>query len=157
MALDAVLGARDEVRERRGLAYYVFAANHSYTDVGSLYARAGVDVKRVDEAVETIVAELRRAASDPIPAEELEKARSYIKGRFVLQLESPHGMIQFGLRREVLEGKVDEPEDVLADLDAVTGDDVQRVAEDLLGGTRLYLALIGPFDDPGRFEPILAV
>jgi predicted Zn-dependent peptidase len=146
-----------EVRERRGLAYYVFAANHSYTDAGSLYARAGVDVQRVDEAVETIVAELRRVATDGVPAEELEKARAYVKGRLVLQLESPHGMIQFGLRREVLEGRVDEPEDVLAGLDAVTGEDVQRVAEDLLGGEApLYLALIGPFDDAGRFEPLLA-
>jgi len=145
-----------EVRERRGLAYYVFAANHGYTDTGSLYARAGVDVKRVDEAVETIVSELRRIAADPIPAEELEKARSYVKGRFVLQLESPHGMIQFGLRREVLEGGADEPEDVLAALDAVTGEDVERVAQDLLGGRSLYLALIGPFDDSTRFEPLLA-
>jgi predicted Zn-dependent peptidase len=146
-----------EVRERRGLAYYVFAANHSYTDAGSLYARAGVDVKRTDEAVETIVAELRRIADDPVPPEELEKARAYVKGRFVLQLESPHGLIQFGLRREVLEGKVDEPEDVLAGLDAVTGDDVQRVAQDILGDKApLYMALIGPFGDSARFEPLLA-
>lgn len=145
-----------EVRERRGLAYYVFAANHGYTDAGSLYARAGVDVKRVDEAVETIVAELRRIAAEPVPIEELEKARSYVKGRFVLQTESPHGLIQFGLRREVLEGEVDEPEDVLAGLDAVTGEDVARVAGDLLGpGSPLLLALIGPFDDPARFEKLL--
>ena len=80
-----------EVRERRGLAYYVFGTNHGYTDAGSLYAQAGVDIKRIDEAVTTIVERAPRIAAEPVPADELEKARSFAKGRFVLQLESPHG------------------------------------------------------------------
>jgi len=143
-----------EVRERRGLAYYVFGTNHSYTDAGSLYSQAGVDINRIDEAVTTIVQELRQAASEPIPAEELEKARAFTKGRFVLQLESPHGTIMFGLRREVLEGRAEEPEDVLRSLDAVTVEDVTRVAQDVLG-RGLHLALVGPFDDPERFEKLL--
>jgi predicted Zn-dependent peptidase len=144
-----------EVRERRGLAYYVFAMNHSYTDAGSLQAQAGVDIDRIDEAVTTIVGELRKIASDSVPADELEKARSFAKGRFVLQLESPHGTIMFGLRREVLEGRAEEPEAVLRGLDAVSAEDVQRVASDILGD-RLHLAVIGPFDEAERFERLLA-
>jgi predicted Zn-dependent peptidase len=143
-----------EVRERRGLAYHVFGTNQSYTDAGSLYAQAGVDINRIDDAVTTIAAELRRIAGEPVPAGELEKARAFAKGRFVLGLESPHGTIMFGLRREVLQGAAEEPEDVLAGLDAVTGEDVQRVAEDVLGG-RLHLAVIGPFDDAEHFERLL--
>ena len=54
-----------EVRERRGLAYYVLAMIQGYRDTGSLFAQAGVDVKRVDEAVETIVGELRKIAEEP--------------------------------------------------------------------------------------------
>ena len=103
-----------EVRERRGLAYYVFATNHSYTDTGTLYSQAGVDINRIDEAIETIARELKKIAAEPVPAEELEKSKNVAKGRFVLATESPHGMITFGLRREVLEGQVEEPEDVLA-------------------------------------------
>ncbi len=91
-----------EVRERRGLAYYVFGLNHSYTDTGSLYTQAGVDINRIDEAVSTVAAELRKIAAEPVPADELEKARSFSKGLFVLQLESPQGLIMFGLRKEVL-------------------------------------------------------
>jgi len=144
-----------EVRERRGLAYYVFAGNSSYADAGALAAQAGVDLNRIDEAIETIVAELRRIAAEPVPAEELEKARSFAKGRFVLGLESPHATITFGLRREILEGRAVEPEEVLAGLDAVSAEDVGRVAQDILGGD-LRLALIGPFDEPGRFEKLLA-
>ena len=144
-----------EIRERRGLAYYVYAAANSYADAGSLSRQAGVDINRIDDAVSTIVAELRRIIDETVPADELEKARNFSKGRFVLGLESPHGTIMYGLRREVLEGKAREPEEVLAGLDAVTAEDVRRVAADILGG-RLYLAVIGPFDDPARFEPLVA-
>ena len=144
-----------EVRERRGLAYYVYCANNSYADAGTLAAQAGVDLTRIDEAIETVVAELRRAVAEPVPADELEKARAFAKGRFVLGLESPHATIMFGLRRELLEGQAVEPEEVLAGLDAVTVEDVQRVAEDILGKD-LRLALIGPFDEPEHFEPLLA-
>ena len=146
-----------EVRERRGLAYYVYALNHSYTDAGSLYAQAGVDINRVDQAVETIATELRRIADEPVGADELEKARGLAKGRFVLQTEAPQGLVMFGLRREVLEGRAAEPAELLAGLDAVTADDVQRVAADLIAGRGLSLALIGPFEDDGeRFERLLA-
>jgi predicted Zn-dependent peptidase len=144
-----------EVRERRGLAYYVFGLNNAYTDAGSLYAQAGVDINRIDEAIETIVVELRRMAAEPLPAEELEKARSSAKGRFVLQIESPHGVTLFGLRREVLEGRAVEPAEALAGLDAVTAEDVQRVAGELLGDRELNLALVGPFEDAARFEKLL--
>jgi predicted Zn-dependent peptidase len=144
-----------EVRERRGLAYYVFGINHSYTDTGSLFSQAGVDINRIDEAVSTIAAELRKVATEPIPADELEKARSFAKGRFVLQLESPQGLIMFGLRRVVLEGEAPEIPDVLAELDKVTAEDVARVARDLVDGRGLNLAVIGPFDDAERFEALV--
>ncbi len=144
-----------EVRERRGLAYYVFGLNHSYTDAGSLYAQAGVDINRIDEAVTTILAELRTIAAEPVPDDELEKARNFAKGRFVLQLESPQGLILFGLRREVLEGRAPDLDEVLEGLNAVTGEDVQRVAQDLVADERLRLAVIGPFDDAERFEKLL--
>ena len=146
-----------EVRERRGLAYYVYGVNHSYIEAGSLYSQAGVDIARVDEAITTIVAELRGMAESPVPSDELEKARAFSKGRFVLGLESPHGTIMFGLRREVLLGEVEEPAEILAGLDAVTVEDVQRVARDLIADDRLHLALIGPFEDePERFAKLLA-
>jgi predicted Zn-dependent peptidase len=144
-----------EVRERRGLAYYVFGLNHSYTDAGSLYSQAGVDINRIDEAVTTIASELRGIAADAVPADELEKAKNFAKGRFVLQLESSQGLILFGLRREVLEGRVPELEEVLDGINAVTAEDVQRVAQDIISEEKLRLAVIGPFDDPARFEALL--
>ena len=118
-----------EVRERRGLAYYVFGTNYSYTDVGTLYSQAGVDLNRIDDAISTVAGELKKTVDEQVPSDELEKARSFAKGRFTLQTESPQGLLQFGLRREVLEGGAVEPQEVLDGLDAVTAEDVQRVAQ----------------------------
>ena len=145
-----------EVRERRGLAYYVYGINHSYTDAGSLHAQAGVDINRIDEAVTTIADQLKRIVDEAVPPDELAKAKNFAKGRFVLQLENPQGLILFGLRREVLEGHVVEPDEVLAAIDAVTVDDVQRVAHEVLGSNALRLALVGPFEDTERFEQLLS-
>jgi len=161
MVLSTVLGGGmssrlfTEVRERRGLAYYVFATNHAYTDAGSLYAQAGVDIERIDDAVGTVAAELRKIAADAVPEEELRKAKSFAKGRFALQIESPHGLIMFGLRREVLEGQAPEPDEVIAGVEAVSAEDVQRVAQDLIADDSLRLAVIGPFEDADRFEQLL--
>lgn len=146
-----------EVRERRGLAYYVFGHNMGYTDTGTLFAQGGVDIQRIDEAVQTIVAEFARIAAEPVEADELEKARSFAKGRLVLSLEDPKGMIMFGLRSEVLEGVTREPDEVIAGLEAVTVEDIQRVAQDVIRDEGLNFALIGPFDDPDRFEKLLSL
>jgi predicted Zn-dependent peptidase len=144
-----------EVRERRGLAYYVYGSNHSYTDAGSLYSQAGVDLNRIDDAIGVIVEQFQRMADEPVPADELEKARSLAKGRFVLHTESPQGLIMFGLRREVLEGQALEPEQILAELDKVTVEDVQRVGQELIDKKALHLAVIGPFEDDERFANLL--
>jgi predicted Zn-dependent peptidase len=146
-----------EVRERRGLAYYVYGYNQGYTDTGTLFSQAGVDINRIDDAVTTIAGEFARIAAEPVDAEELEKARNYAKGRLILSLEDPKGMIMFGLRGEVLEDRVREPDEVLAGYDAVTAEDIQRVAIELVREERLNLALIGPFEDGSRFEPLLAL
>jgi predicted Zn-dependent peptidase len=145
-----------EVRERRGLAYYVYGLNHSYTDAGSLYAQAGVDINRIDDAISTIALELRKIADEAVPEDELDKSKSFVKGRFVLQLETSQGLIMFGLRREVLEGKTPDPEEVLAEIDKVTAEEVQRVARDVIARRGLNLAVIGPFEDAARFEKLLA-
>jgi predicted Zn-dependent peptidase len=144
-----------EVRERRGLAYYIGAQHGQYVEAGSLFSQAGVDLKRADEAVTTIVAELGRIVRERVPDDELTKARNMLKGRLVLGLEDPRSIVAFGLRSTILEGEPREIPEVLAGLDAVTADDVARVAKDLLAPEKLRFAAIGPFEDEERFEALL--
>ena len=103
-----------------------------------------------------IVEQFEKMADEPVPSDELEKARSLSKGRFVLRTESPQGLLMFGLNREVLEGSALEPAEYLAALDSVTIEDVQRVAQDLIARKKVRLAVIGPFDDDERFASLLA-
>jgi predicted Zn-dependent peptidase len=145
-----------EVRERRGLAYYIYGYNQGYTDAGTLFAQGGVDINRIEEAITTVVSEFGRIAAEPVSEDEIMKAKNFSKGRLVLSLEDPRGSILFGLRSEVLEGRTREPDEVLAGIEAVTVEDVQRVAQDLVRENRLNLAVIGPFDDPSRFERLLS-
>jgi predicted Zn-dependent peptidase len=144
-----------EVRERRGLAYYVYAQHGQYLDAGSLYTQAGVDLARADEAVRTILGELRKLRDEPVPADELAKAHSYLRGKLVLGLEDPRSIVSFGLRGLVLEGKARELSEVLEGFASVTAEDIQRVAAELLRPEALRLAAIGPVDDVARFETLL--
>jgi predicted Zn-dependent peptidase len=145
-----------EVRERRGLAYYVYGYNSSYTDAGTLMSQAGVDLNRADEAAKVIATEFRKLAEERLASDELDKVRALAKGRFVLQTETPNGLMLFGLRREVLEGDVIEPEEYIERIEAVTADDIQRVAQDLIGSNGMRLAVIGPFDDEDVFREAIA-
>src|SRR5439155_3769839 len=145
-----------EVRERRGLAYYVYGYNSSYTDAGTLMSQAGVDLNRTDEAAKVIAQEFRKLAEEPLPTDELDKVRALAKGRFVLQVETPNGLILFGLRREVLEGQVIEPEEYLGRIGAVPAEDIQRVAQDLISSNGMRVAVIGPFDDEDLFREAIA-
>ena len=86
----------------------------------------------------------------------MDKVRALAKGRFVLQTETPNGLVLFGLRREVLEGTVIEPEEYLQRVDAVTVDDIQRVAQDIIGSNGMRLAVIGPFDDEDVFRQAIS-
>jgi predicted Zn-dependent peptidase len=145
-----------EVRERRGLAYYVFAQHGQYLDTGSLYTQAGVDLNRADEAVRTILGELARMRDELVPEDELKKAKNYVRGRLVLGLEDPRSIVSFGLRGLVLEGRTREITEVLDAIDSVTAEDIRRVSGELLVPDALRLAAIGPVDDVDRFQSLLA-
>ena len=144
-----------ELVAERGLTYSAAAFVKAYADVGSLMLHSSVNVNRAEEALAAMVEILRGLSEERVGEEELAKARNYTKGRFVFGLETPLDLALFGVRREVFEGQVAEPNEVLAGLDAVTAEDVERVAADLLKRGP-YLAVIGPFDSAERFERLLS-
>jgi predicted Zn-dependent peptidase len=146
-----------EVRERQGLAYYVFGHHSSYHDAGTLFSQAGVDIERIDLAVSTIVGQFAKLAADPVEEDELRRTKNFLKGRLVLQLEDPRGLLAFGLRRETLEGQLVEPEEILERIEAVTAADIQRLARDVIREEGLNFGLVGPFDDDQRFLDLLHV
>jgi predicted Zn-dependent peptidase len=145
-----------EVRERRGLCYYVYSHHDAYTDAGSLVVAAGVDTGRIDLAITTILEELWKLADEGPDEAEFTKAKNYLKGKFVLGIEDTRGLIMFGARREAVEDGYWEPAKALAAIDAITLDDVRRIAGRVFDREQLNLAVVGPYDDEERFRKLLA-
>ena len=144
-----------EVREKRGLAYYVHSATEKYTDVGNFVTQAGVDVGRIDEAIKVIITEYQKMADKRVSEEELNKAKEYLKGRLTLELEDSHNVASLFGTAELLEKEIRTPSEIMEKIDKVTSGEVQAVAKNIFGQNRLNLAIIGPYKDEDRFKNLL--
>jgi len=143
------------VRERQGLAYYVGTSVDTDSDTGFLVTRAGIDNQRVEKAIKTILKEYKKISQKKVSQAELKKAKEYIKGRTLLAMESSDSQASFVAFQELLTKKILTLEEKFAKIEAVTIDDIQRVARDIFRPAKLNLALIGPFKNKAKFERIL--
>ncbi|KKS97665.1 MAG: peptidase M16 domain-containing protein [Candidatus Gottesmanbacteria bacterium GW2011_GWA2_43_14] len=144
-----------EVRERRGLAYYVRSSNEMYTDVGNFVTQAGVDTKRIDDAIKVILGEFSRIREEPIKAEELKKAKENLKGKLILDLEDSRNVAGLFASAELLEDKVRTPEEIMKNVDKVTAEEVMETARNIFKEQTLNLAIIGPYKEEERFKKLL--
>jgi predicted Zn-dependent peptidase len=158
--LDSVFGGSTssrlfrEVREKRGLAYSVGSYSEQYTDSGLVATYVGTREENVEEACAVIGAELERLRSEPVSAAELARAKESVKGRIVLSSESTATRMS-RISRAVLFGlPLEELDEMLARVDAVSVDDLTALAGELYGAERLSAACIGRDED--RFRTALA-
>lgn len=163
VVLNAILGSSMssrlfiQLRERRGLAYYIRSAPEEYSDTGSFVAQAGVAPANIEEAIKVILAEFKEIAKVEVNAGELKKAKEHIKGRLVLELEDSREMaLMFGMQ-QLLEGKIRTTDEIFKKIDAVSAQDVQKVAKDIFKNEGLNLAIIGPYKDEAKFAKILSL
>jgi predicted Zn-dependent peptidase len=140
-----------EIRERRGLAYDVHSYSSKHSDAGYFAAYLGVDPSKAEEAVDAVLAELRKVCEEPVPDEELTKAREFTKGRLRLGLESTNSLASWLCQQELLMDEIRTVDEVIARYEAVTVDDLRRVARRVLGQP-LRMAVIGPFQSDAPFR-----
>ena len=132
------------IRERRGLAYAVSSGMVSYHDGGALTIYAGCDADAVREVIDLVVAELRDLRDNLILEEELRRAQDHLKGSLVLSLESSSSRMSHMARQQMYFGRQFTLEDTLRGVEAVTREDVRRVARDLLPPGSLSATVLGP-------------
>jgi predicted Zn-dependent peptidase len=144
-----------EVREKRGLAYYVRSENEEYREVGNFVTQAGVDVARIEDAVKIMLEQFLKMTKEPVRNEEIVKAKEFLKGRLTLELEDSRSVAGLYATTEVLEDHVRTPKEIFAKLDEVTIEDVQNVAQDIFKEKNLNLAVIGPYKEEERFSKLL--
>ena len=145
-----------EVRERRGLAYYVRAGSDHYQDTGNFFISAGVKVEKVEEALSVISRQLQKIKFQKAPIKELAKAKEYIKGRTTLVLEDNQSRLDWYLEETAFQKKALSPKDTFKLIDKVTANDVQAVARRILDRSKMTLAVIGPYRGKnGKFLGLL--
>lgn len=148
-----------EIREKRGLAYYVKTSVEHYQEAGYLATRAGIRLGKVEEAIKVVLAEYDKAKSRKhkakITERELQKAKEYLKGKLALGLEDTHEVADFFGDQEIGERRIRTIEEIIKGVDRVTVQDLQKLAGVFFQNSRLNLAIIGPYNDKAKFQKLL--
>ena len=142
------------LREEQGLAYDVSSSPAYYRDCGSLVVYCGVEPRRTAEAVKAVVQELA-GMREPPPLAEVNKAREYTKGRLMLRMEDTRTVAAWLGGQELLNGHVYTVEETLENLDQVTPEDLNRVAQKLINPDNFRLAVVGPEQDEDALRGLL--
>ena len=143
-----------ELRERLGIVYEVDTDVMYLRDTGAMAVYAGTVPKRGPEALQAVINELDRATRD-ITQSELERARELSKGRMLLRLEDTRSISSWLGGQEITFGRIETPEEAVEELDAITVDDVQRVARRIFDPERYRLTVVGPYRSDRRFRKII--
>lgn len=154
-----------ELREKRGMAYYVHTQAEGYTDCGYLTTQAGVPVDKVDEAIKCVLAEYKKISTVLVKADELSRVKEMLTGKIVMKLEGSDDVANWYARQAILsitqereQGKgkaIIEPKTFLAQVNKITPQDILNVAKELFRDEKLNLAIIGPYEDEKKFEKLL--
>lgn len=144
-----------EVREKRGLGYYVRASGSAYQDTGVFGINSGVQIDKIEEALKVILFELEKIKAEEISKRELLKAKEYLKGKTVLALEDNQTRLDWFLESVAFKPKVYTPIEVFKKIDSVTAGDVKKVANELFNKKKMSLAVIGPYKNEKIFHKFL--
>ena len=137
-----------EVREKRGLVYEIGTQIKRFYDTGAFVIYAGCDSGKLAATLQTIFAELSSVRRGTIPQAELRRAKDYYAGQLLMGLEDTMDHMLWIGEQAAMVGRIARPDALLAQLDKVTGRDIQRVARHLFVTPRIHAAIIGPVAEP---------
>ena len=144
-----------EIREKRGLAYSVYAYAQQFAGSGVLGFYAGCNPSKALEVVEIFQSVLVDVAGNGMTHEEIARAKGAVRGSLVLsQEDSGSRMSRIG-KNEIVYGQIMDFDDILKAIDSVSAEDIREIASEFLVKTPT-LALVGPFKSESKFEKVLA-
>ena len=144
------------IREAKGLCYYIATETDNYMDAGSISTRAGVDQSRLHEAIRMIKHEYEVCAKDGVTDEEVSRAKAYMKGKITLSLEDSEERAHFYGKQQLLYPKTRSIEEYLRELDRVSKPQIDALAKKLLKIEELRLVVIGREESEGKLEGLLS-
>jgi predicted Zn-dependent peptidase len=133
-----------ELRVKRGLAYYVSTQIEANPDTGYLVTFTGIDHQKISEVVELILKEYKKIKEKIIDSREVARSKEYLKGRLRLSLEESEDTASFYALQELLEERILTPEEKIKEIEKVTPVQIQEVAKEIFKEDRLNIAVISP-------------
>jgi len=143
-----------EIRDKLGLAYSIHSYVEHFFDSGSVSVYAGVEPRNLVVAIKAILEQLSQL-KEAVPEPELSKAKELSKGRLLLRMEDSHNVAGWMGGQEILTGRILSVDQVISIIDAITVDELRKLARELLVGSQLRLAIVGPVASDESLEELL--
>ncbi|MFA6953091.1 MAG: pitrilysin family protein [Patescibacteria group bacterium] len=144
-----------EIRERMGLCYFIRAGLSPYEDIGHFQVQAGLDKTRIKEAIPAILQEISKMQKGDFSPEELRRAKEFIKGKFILELEDSENIAGWMGKQALFMKKIKTAKERIAEVEAVKINEVKKIAKQVLDIKNFHLAIIGPYKDQKVFEKFI--
>jgi predicted Zn-dependent peptidase len=144
-----------EIREKRGLAYAIYIINDYYTEYGNLAIYSGLNKTKTAEALKIIKTEVEKAKKNLFTAEELKRAKEFVKGGYIISLENAKNLSNWYAEREFLDPEKPSPKEILEIFDKITPEEVLAAAQAVFRPEHETLVIVGPFKNEQKFVKIL--
>lgn len=134
------------IREKQGLAYAIFSGVNAYRDTGCLTVYAGTSLETVGKVVDLVVQEFRNLKATRVEPEELRRAQDHLKGSMMLSLESTSSRMSHLARQEQNFGKQVSMDEMIGNIEKVTADEIQQMANHIFDTRQVALTILGNLD-----------
>jgi len=146
-----------ELRERRGLAYFVRASTELYTDSGYIAVCAGVPKDKLEESIRVILNELQKFKETLVSPAELKRAKDLMTGRLIVSMEQSDDYSSWYGQQFISKKEFISPEERLKKIKKVSASDIKKLAQKLFVNSSLNLAVIGEVKDEKKIKNILKI
>jgi predicted Zn-dependent peptidase len=143
-----------EIRDKLGLAYSIHSYTEHLLDSGSIIIYAGTEPKNLETIIKAILEQLHKL-KETVPESELFKARELAKGRLILRMENSHNVAPWLGGQEILTERILNIDQVISIIDATTAEELEQLAQELIAGEQLRLAVVGPVTEGKPLERLL--
>ena len=143
-----------EIRDKLGLAYSIHSYVEHFLDSGSITIYAGTEPKNLETVTKAILEQLQ-LLKETVPESELSKAQELAKGRLILRMEDSRNVATWMGGQEILTGRILNIDQVISIIDAITAEELKQLAQELIAGEQLRLAVVGPISEDKPLEELL--
>lgn len=161
--LNSVLGAGlssrlfIEIREKKGLCYSISSGTASFRDTGLWSVHAGLNTSRLEEAITTILVEMKKVTTELVPVAELEEAKLKLRGHLIFAQENPIHQMEHYAHQLLSKDEILDYDTIIDSLMGVTAEQVRQVAQDLFVTSKLNLAVVGQVKDTESLHKLLVL